>query len=485
MVAFWVIAGVLASAISAVFVWKFIERITLTHRQTGNEPYLGSGSSLSIDEQFQELHLPASHRERTKKVVLEIAQQEAQKKIKEVKEEVKKQLDEITKRKEEEVRKAETKYHEVSEKYVEVRKSYRQLDIAKKQTEAIVHSVAEGLIVVNNKGETLMMNPAAEKILGAKSKDAAGKSVLADQKDNQLVSFLQDIAGTEEKEITLNSPSDETKKVIRSSSAVIQNEKGETVGMVSVLTDVTKQKELDELKTKFISNVSHELRTPLHAAQESVNLLLDGVVGDVSEKQKDILNLTLRNIQRLSRLINDVLDFSKLEAGKMTVRPSKFQMEDLVTHTVATFDAWAKSKKVLFENQFPDGPLEVEVDYDKITQVLTNLFGNALKFSREGGIITTCVRRSEERSADGQELIEISVKDTGPGIAPEDLKKLFQKFGQGKITAGGTGLGLVISKELVELHGGRIWVESEEGKGAKFIFFIKRRIPAPPGETSV
>ena len=133
---------------------------------------------------------------------------------------------------------------------------------------------------------------------------------------------------------------------------------------------------------------------------------------------------------------------------------------------------------MLFRSKFPDGPIDVEIDYDKITQIVTNLIGNALKFTPENGTIVICVKRSAEKSVDGAEMIEVSVKDSGPGIPEEDKKKLFQKFAQGKITAGGTGLGLVISKELVDLHGGRIWVESEEGKGAKFAFTVKKKIAA-------
>jgi len=154
-----------------------------------------------------------------------------------------------------------------------------------------------------------MMNPAAEKLLGIKTEDAIGKPVSDKESEERIVALTKEVIGSEEKEITVSSKSDETRKIIRSSSAIIEDEKGQTVGMVSVLTDITRQKELEELKSQFVANVSHELRTPIHAIRESVQLMLDRLPGEINEKQEKMLQLAARNIERLSRLINDVLDF--------------------------------------------------------------------------------------------------------------------------------------------------------------------------------
>ncbi|MBN2097490.1 MAG: PAS domain S-box protein, partial [Candidatus Omnitrophica bacterium] len=165
-----------------------------------------------------------------------------------------------------------------------VKNKYEELSVEKKRTEAIIRSIAEGLVVVNEKGEVLLMNPAAERLLGVKKEEKLGESILKDLKDEHLISLVKGSFDKEDKagaEIELNSSEDATKKVLRASSAVIENEYGKTVGMVSVLTDVTKQKELDRMKSDFVSKVSHELRTPIVTVQNSISLLLSKTTGSL------------------------------------------------------------------------------------------------------------------------------------------------------------------------------------------------------------
>ncbi len=388
------------------------------------------------------------------------------------KQEVSQSYQKIVEEKEKSIKQAHEQIKIVNQKYEVLDKNYKKVDGEKKQTETVVHSMAEGVIVVNGKGEVLLMNPAAEKLLGVKKEQEIGKSILAEQKEERLVSLMKNISGSEEnKEIVLESQNDQTKKILRASNAIIESESGQTVGMVSVLSDVTREKELDELKSKFVSSVSHELRTPLYTVQEAISLLLDKSLGKINPEQERVLSLATREIQRLSRLINDVLDISKIEAREFHLKPTLFPLGDWVQQVVAGFDYWAKSKQISLETKLPGQPVVLEADRDRMTQVLTNLLGNAMKFTPSGGKII--VEAREKNKGASNTWIEVGVRDTGPGIAKADQEKIFQKFVQlEKASAQGTGLGLTISKELVDLHKGRIWIESEEGKGSRFAFEI-------------
>ena len=353
-------------------------------------------------------------------------------------------------------------------------KKYKKIVNEKKQTEAVIRSIAEGLVVVDAQGKVVMINPAAERLLGVSRQDKVGKSLTEGMKEEQLVSLSKGSPDKEEKEIELISPQNETKKVLRASTAVIENENGQTIGMVSVLSDITKQKELDSLKSAFVANVSHELRTPLVAIDKSLTLILEKEAGELSQTQEQFLSIAQRNLKRLSALINDLLDLSKLEAGKMEVRRKRMAINNVIQEVIDSLSNWAKSKNITLEKKIEDLLPDVEIDPDRLAQVLTNLVGNAVKFTPNDGRIALEARLSE---GDGKKEMEVSVKDTGIGIAPEDLPKIFSKFyqcgGERMISdVNGTGIGLSIAKEIVELHGGRIWVESEKGRGARFIFTI-------------
>ena len=353
-------------------------------------------------------------------------------------------------------------------------KKYKKVLVEKKETEAVIRSIAEGLIVVGSKGQIVMMNPAAEKLLGVSQKDKVGKPILENLKDEQLVSLSKTTPGKEDKEIELVSSHDETKKVLRASNAIIENENGLTVGMVSILSDVTKQKELDRLKSDFVSNVTHELRTPLVAIDKSIALLINKETGPINETQEKFLAIADRNIKRLSTLINDLLDLSKLEAGKMELRFEPTTADKMINDCLESLDTWAKTKSIRLEKKVHEGIPEIKVDANRIHQVLVNLVGNAIKFTPQNGSVTVeAVLRKEN------EEIEVSVKDTGIGMSKEDLPRIFDKFYQAAERAStdisGTGIGLSVARELVALHGGKIWAESEKGNGAKFTFTLPLR----------
>jgi len=349
-------------------------------------------------------------------------------------------------------------------------RKYQQTLTEKKQTTAVLESIAEGLVVVNPNGDVVMMNSAAERLLGVKQQARIGKPLLQDLKDEQLVSMVHS-SEQGEREIVVSASQDSTKKVLRASNAVVTDEHGNTVGMVAVLSDVTKQRELDEMKSEFVSKVSHELRTPLIAMRHALSILIDQVAGPVSEEQQKFLEISQRNLDRLSQLINDLLDLSKLEAKKMELRNASMAIGAVISSVCESVSAWAASKRVTVSTQLAPGLPEVSADAARIAQVLTNLVGNAIKFTPENGQVTV----EAKLTGDGRQL-EVSVADTGVGIDKENLPKLFNKFQQvGERSASdisGTGLGLAISKEIVELHQGRIWAESDAQQGARFVFTL-------------
>jgi signal transduction histidine kinase len=227
------------------------------------------------------------------------------------------------------------------------------------------------------------------------------------------------------------------------------------------------------IKSDFTSTVSHELRTPLAAIKESISIVSDGTTGPIGQEQKEFLDMAKRNVDRLNRLINDILDFQKLEAGKIIFNMREDDINEAVSEAARTMAPLAQGKGLDLVIDLADNMPHVRFDRDRIMQVLTNLISNAIKFTEKGNITITTKIFSN--------VIEVSVEDTGTGVKEEDMPKLFQHFEQLEKgvnrKTGGTGLGLAISKGIIEQHRGKIWAESELGKGAilKFVLPIKER----------
>ena len=263
---------------------------------------------------------------------------------------------------------------------------------------------------------------------------------------------------------------------VQSTIVPFMDERGHVKEYISARTDITKNVENEErleqamqVKTNFVSTVSHELRTPLASIKSSIDILNTEAPGKLTEDQKVFLGRVKTNIDRLARLINDVLDLSKLESGKMTMNLVPLRAEEVVKDVVEMQRAVVKNRPIVLGTEFASGLPMLLADKDRLTQVLNNLINNALKFTKEGQVVVSASCDNDKK------LMTFCVRDTGAGIKSEDLPKLFQKFQQvGGATqqVSGTGLGLAISKEIVERHGGRIWVESEFGKGSSFFFAI-------------
>jgi signal transduction histidine kinase len=229
-------------------------------------------------------------------------------------------------------------------------------------------------------------------------------------------------------------------------------------------------REIDRLKSSFLSNVSHELRTPLTAIAGMAENLLDGMTGPLNRKQTRYITGIKDSGDRLARLIDELLDVSAIEANKIKLTLTDFPLDDLVHEVAAMLKPVVEAKAVTLDVPMRNGHLVVRADHDRITQVLTNLIMNAVKFTSRGGKVAVTFELTEEN------WLQVNVTDSGCGISAVEVEKIFDEFYQisqpGREKTGGVGLGLAICKRLVEMHGGAIWVESTEGQGSSFSFTV-------------
>ena len=230
---------------------------------------------------------------------------------------------------------------------------------------------------------------------------------------------------------------------------------------------------LSKVKSDFVSIISHELRTPLTSIKESVSLVLDEIVGPLNEEQKKFLGITKNNIDKLVKAITDILDFSKLESGRIAMHKRKMNINDVIKDVYNETKKAAEEKNLRFDLELSDGMEPVWLDPDRVAQALKNLISNAIKFNKENGEIKIYSRKVERN---GKEAVRVSIEDKGIGISKEELNNLFKDFNplDSSMTRRhrGIGLGLAVCKGIIDLHGGDVWVESEKGAGSRFIFTL-------------
>ncbi|MFH0985001.1 MAG: PAS domain-containing sensor histidine kinase [Candidatus Omnitrophota bacterium] len=335
------------------------------------------------------------------------------------------------------------------------------------------------------RGRVTFVNKFAQKFFGFKEKEILGQSVLGtivsvtDSAGKDLKAMIKDLVRHPGKYVN-----NENENTLRSGERVwiswtnkaLSDKKAQTHEILCVGNDISKIKKAEELleqmdkrKSAFVANVSHEFKNPLSAMSLAMAFLYDGSAGPVNEKQKEVLAIAQSSTGRLIRLVTDLLDVSKIEAGKMKLKKEKIGVVNLAEEVLASNAGMIAKKNLALEKDFSESAGEVRADRDKLTEVLINLLSNAVKYTPSGGKITL-------RLSGTKKEVRFEISDSGPGIAKEDFCKLFDKFE--RLTAErqeGTGLGLAITKDIIELHKGRIWVESELGKGSQFIFTLPRK----------
>ena len=351
---------------------------------------------------------------------------------------------------------------------IEDARLFRDLQEERNKINAVIQSAAEGIVVVDENEKIALINPQTRQILGLSANHRipqAFMDFIINPLKNDLIKQNKEFLF---KELDLAAP---LKISLRVGIAWMRDYRREKRGVVALFQDVSREKEVERLKNELISTVSHELRTPLTTMKTFVSIVSDGIAGPVTGDQKEYLNIIMSNMNRLGRMINDLLDISKLEAGRMELKKRLVDLALLIKDQLASFMPEAENKKITLSSGLPEKLPQLYIDPDRIAQVLMNLIGNALKFTPEGGSVKVQAQELDDS-------IQVQVVDSGVGIAKENFSKLFDRFQQIDRKPGpgakGTGLGLAISKSIVDLHKGKIWVESEIGKGSKFIFTLPK-----------
>ena len=361
----------------------------------------------------------------------------------------------------------------------ELRRQNRELqiqthiaDAEKRHTEAIIFSISDAVIVTNRFDELILANEAAEKLLGFKFATSVRKNIDRIISDGTLVRLVRETRGHGRsftrkvvEHAIAHRGTPETYSITLS-CVVAPND--EVSGVVAVLHDVTREKEIAQMKTDFVSNVSHELKTPLASIKAYVELLVDGEAGD-EQTRKEFYDIIASETERLHRLIENILNISRIESGVVKVIREPISLTNVVKQVLDVAAPQAKAKDIGIVERLAPVYYQVEADPDMIYQAALNLVSNAIKYTPEGGTITVCVSVDERRG-----VAVCDVSDTGLGIPTEDLSHIFDKFfrvKQNTKVAKGTGLGLSLVKQIIETaHDGKLSVTSELGKGSTFSF---------------
>ena len=357
-------------------------------------------------------------------------------------------------------------------------KAFRDLNVGKvivekQRSDAIVQSIADGIIVVDSELKIIALNPIAANIANVTSMLATNNHFLDVFSDRTLYEHLKHTAETgkspELEDDILTVERNKHIEYYKFAITPVVTETEEVVGAILLLQDVTKLKELDNLKSEFVATASHELRTPLTGMAMSLNLLAEIAEDKLSESETELLDTAVEDVERLRGLVNDLLDLSKIESGKLELDFVDVRVNFLLDKAVSALNIQAEQNQVTLSKQPLSEDIKINADANKIIWVLTNLIANALRYSDPGGEIK--IGATSRNS-----WVEIYVADRGAGIPIEYQGKIFDKFVQVETEkdVGGSGLGLAICKEMVQAHGGRIWVDSTVGEGSTFTFTVPK-----------
>ncbi|ADC49623.1 two-component sensor histidine kinase yycG [Alkalihalophilus pseudofirmus OF4] len=335
-----------------------------------------------------------------------------------------------------------------------------------KKLSSVLAHMTDGVLATDQDGHIILMNKRAEELLGVQSYEVI-KSLLPEVLRLPETYELEDLFEQTDS-ILLDFSDDEQEFLIEANFSVIQEEDGPINGLITVLHDVTEQEKIEQDRREFVANVSHELRTPLTTMKSYLEALEDGAL-DEPELARRFVGVTQNETERMIRLVNDLLQLSKIDSHDYRLQLTWVDFGQFLHEVIDRFEMVAQGRDIHFTRHISGHPTYVEVDKDKLTQVIDNIISNAMKYSPEGGNITTTLMHQGHN-------VRVSISDEGMGIPRENQSKIFDRFYRvDKARArsiGGTGLGLAIAKELVHAHGGEIWVSSEYGSGTTIYFTL-------------
>ena len=352
----------------------------------------------------------------------------------------------------------------------DVEEARKRAEEEKNKTQAIIFNFVDGLLFFDNTEILRIFNPQAEIYFEVKAREVLNKerSMLKRfPKLKLLLNFLEKNPGRIfRKELQI-----EEHLILEISVLPISGFKEKQIGSLLILHDITREKAIERMKTEFVSIAAHQLRTPLSAIKWTLRMVLDGDLGKVSKEQIDFLEKTYQSNERTIRLINDLLNVTRIEEGRYIYKPVfSVQFEKICQEVIDSLEEEKKKKKIKFGFLLPSEKLPlIKVDVEKIKLALQNLIGNAFKYTALGGRVTISLKK-------GINEIECEIKDTGVGIPKNEQHRIFSKFFRGsniiRMETEGTGLGLFIAKNIIEAHGGKIWFESEPDEGTTFYFTL-------------
>ncbi|PWW31049.1 PAS/PAC sensor signal transduction histidine kinase [Cytobacillus oceanisediminis] len=335
----------------------------------------------------------------------------------------------------------------------------------RRKLSSVLSYMTDGVIATDRKGRVILINEPAAKMLNVSRETVLSSSIdslLGLEEEYTFEELLN-----ERDSVILDYSSKTNTLILRANFSVIQKETGFVNGLITVLHDITEQEKIDMERREFVANVSHELRTPLTTMRSYLEALAEGAWKD-EEIAPNFLDVTQNETERMIRLVNDLLQLSKMDSKDYNLTKEWIDFIFFYNRIIDRFEM-TKQQNVTFERRLPDHSAFVEIDEDKLTQVLDNIISNALKYSPEGGKVTFNIEEKDE-------FIIVSVSDQGVGIPKENIDKIFERFYRVDKARtrklGGTGLGLAIAKEMVEAHGGEIWATSTEGKGTTISFSL-------------
>lgn len=332
----------------------------------------------------------------------------------------------------------------------------------------ITNYLTDGLLLFDRNGRLSLVNPQAEKLFEVSKEEILGKSIL---KLNRFPNFrpLVSLLGGGIKEFFRKELRIKVNFILEVTTVpmVVKEEK---VGTLVILHDVTREKLVGRMKSEFVTLAAHQLRTPASAVKWSMQILLGEDLGKLNEKQREIIEKTYKINDKMIKLVKDLLNLAQIEEGKYLTKITLSSIEDVIQSVVDACKEEIKKRKLKFEFKKSEEELpKVMLDVEKMKTAIRNIFDNALRYTLPGGKVSISLRGDEKK-------IEVQIRDTGMGIPQHQQGRVFTKFFRGvnimKVETEGTGLGLYIAKNIIETHGGRIWFESEEGKGSTFYFTI-------------
>lgn len=345
----------------------------------------------------------------------------------------------------------------------------------KTKTEAVIFSIPDGILMTDREGKVQLANKLAKEILGLPETDFQNielsslvkNQIVRDALNGLIENNFRDVIN--EKEVDL-STKDLLRYYLLKTEEVISPQNNEKIGFVTLLRNITLEKELSRMKDDFLHSITHDLRNPMTSIRGFLKFLMDGVAGALTPQQQKMLGVMDHASLKLLVLINDILDIAKLESGRMTINLADVDLKNLAQRAVDVSEGLALKKAITMKVEADENLPQIKCDPDLIERVFTNLLGNALKFTPENGSVTVRLRNLPD-------AIEGAIIDTGEGIPAEYVEKIFDKFQQvAGQRRGGTGLGLTICKHMIEAHNGKIWAESKLGEGSKFIFLVPKNL---------